>query len=243
MEKLQRISLFFSKFVEWICLGMVVSGALVFLSLYIEGIPSLNPYIILSGSMTPEIPVGAVVLVKPQALYTPGDIITFSETGKKNAFVTHRIINVERSNTYYGAASYTTKGDANKTSDVVKIPEQNVKGKVVLIVPYIGYVVNFIKTPKGFLLFIVIPATIIVYEELKNIKKELWKFLQTVPTNHTTKTFPLVILILPLLTSISLAVLHSGSFLKDAEESIGSVIGASSSYAKPSEATSSAELQ
>ena len=65
-------------------------------------------YVVLSGSMEPEIPTGSVVVVDGRKKeWNPGDVITYR---RGNMVVTHRI--VEKSE-----EGYCTKGDANAEED------------------------------------------------------------------------------------------------------------------------------
>ncbi|PJC66081.1 signal peptidase I, partial [Candidatus Beckwithbacteria bacterium CG_4_9_14_0_2_um_filter_47_11] len=112
-----------------------------------------------SGSMQPAISVGSLVLVKPAGEYAVDEVITF-KTGP--APTTHRINRIE-------AGVIITKGDANDTPDSEPVRPENIIGKVVLSLPYAGYPVTFAKSKEGFLLLIVIPATLIIYSEILNI--------------------------------------------------------------------------
>jgi len=118
-----------------------------------------------SGSMQPAISVGSLVLVKPAGEYAVDEVITF-KTGP--APTTHRINRIE-------AGVIITKGDANDTPDSEPVRPENIIGKVVLSLPYAGYPVTFAKSKEGFLLLIVIPATLIIYSEILNIKNEIKK--------------------------------------------------------------------
>ncbi|MHB8053175.1 MAG: hypothetical protein ACYDEZ_07810 [Methanoregula sp.] len=44
---------------------------------------------------------------------------------------------------------------------------------MVFSVPYLGYLVAFIRTPLGLVLFLVIPATILIISELLKVYKSL----------------------------------------------------------------------
>lgn len=92
---------------------------------------------VLTGSMTPEIPVGSVVLVRPVDPRTleVGDIATYQVEPDKEVFITHRIIEIHDKN---GKLSFTFKGDANKGPDLEKIPSDAVRGEVWFHVPYLG---------------------------------------------------------------------------------------------------------
>ena len=121
-----------------------------------------------SGSMQPAISLGSLVIVKPAGEYVVGDVITF-KTGPTPP--THRINQVE-------AGVITTKGDANDASDSEPVKPGQIIGKLVLTIPVAGYPVAFAKSKEGFLLLIVIPATLIIYSEILNIKNEIKKLRQ-----------------------------------------------------------------
>ncbi|MEA3452841.1 MAG: signal peptidase I, partial [Patescibacteria group bacterium] len=70
---------------------------------------------------------------------------------------------------------YTTKGDANNASDRQGVLNNQIVGKVVLNIPFLGYAVNFVKKPIGFLLIIIVPAGMIILDEVKKIYNEIKK--------------------------------------------------------------------
>lgn len=126
--------------------------------------------IVKSGSMEPAISTGSIVVVKPQARYAVGDIITFGEDTGAQIPTTHRITAVQGD---FSNVSYLTKGDANEDSDNVQIAQRDVVGRVVFNVPYAGYILDFAKQPIGFTLMIAIPAGIIILDELVRIGREV----------------------------------------------------------------------
>jgi signal peptidase len=123
-----------------------------------------------TGSMEPTIPVGSIVVIKPTDLETLniGDIICFKIESESATTVTHRIFNITNE-------GFITKGDANEDPDQWIVKRENIVGKVIAIIPYIGYVGYFVRTPIGFTLLIVIPATLIIILEIRNILKETKK--------------------------------------------------------------------
>jgi signal peptidase len=130
---------------------------------------------VMSGSMAPKIKMGSLIVIKPAKEYKVNDIITFKFANSKNSKgeqenVTHRIIAIDEKN---GVKFYTTKGDANNNPDTGRVAESDVVGKYIFRLPYLGYLIGYIKTLPGLILIIVIPATIIIYEESKNIKKAI----------------------------------------------------------------------
>ncbi|MFA6106618.1 MAG: signal peptidase I [Patescibacteria group bacterium] len=127
--------------------------------------------VVQSGSMEPAIHTGSIVVAKPIAEYKKGDVITFGKTGVKDT-VTHRIDEIKEVN---GVKSYVTKGDANNAPDLGETAQSEIIGKVLFSVPYLGYAVDTAKKPFGFMLIIIVPAVIIIYDELRKIKDEVIK--------------------------------------------------------------------
>lgn len=134
--------------------------------------PAIHPFVVMSGSMEPAIPVGSVVISQPSDTYAVGDVITFESGKGKTDTTTHRIAEVQP---LTDEVSYVTKGDANAQTDAKTVEKSKVVGKVMLSAPYVGYVVSFAKEPYGFIAMVIIPATIVVYEELKTLWTELIK--------------------------------------------------------------------
>jgi len=131
---------------------------------------NFNTKIVLSGSMEPAIHIGSVVVIKPSEDYKIGDIITFGKDTKTDVPTTHRIIEMRAE---AGKMIFQTKGDANENADAREVKESEVIGKVLFSIPYLGYLVDFAKKPVGFALLVVIPAGIIVIDELGKIWKEI----------------------------------------------------------------------
>lgn len=134
---------------------------------------------VISGSMAPAIKMGSVVIVKPvpstgsgQADYKIGDVITFGPYSKTKAPTSHRIYDIK---VVDGQPVYITKGDANNAPDAREIKKSDILGKVLFSVPYVGYAVDFAKKPLGFTLIIIVPAAIIIIDEIRNIVHEINK--------------------------------------------------------------------
>ena len=129
-------------------------------------------FVVQSGSMEPAIKMGSVVMIRPEKDYRVGDVITFGRYTRIKAPTTHRIYEIDNQGT---EPLYTTKGDANNAPDLKKIKKSEILGKVILSIPYIGYAVDFAKKPLGFALIIIIPAGIIIADEIKKIYAEIKK--------------------------------------------------------------------
>ena len=95
-------------------------------------------YCILSGSMEPTISTGSLILVDTDVSLQlhMEDIVTFT---KQNSIITHRIVR------QINDQKYITKGDANNSDDPTPLYKSQIIGKVILTIPYIGYIVLFIR--------------------------------------------------------------------------------------------------
>lgn len=100
---------------------------------------------VLSGSMEPFIKTGSVAVIKPSKVYKIGDVITYQIKDKNP--ITCRIVEIE---VVDGKPFYITKGDANNAPDQKRLREEEIWGKVLFDVPYLGYLFEEIKRPIGF---------------------------------------------------------------------------------------------
>jgi signal peptidase len=93
--------------------------------------------------MSPALVPGDVVLDGPaKGNYHPGEIITFRHSAQTTGLVTHRVTDLQGGKVH-------TKGDANPTADVWDIRPDQVQGVFVMSVPYLGYLLFFLKQPAG----------------------------------------------------------------------------------------------
>lgn len=99
------------------------------------GIFPIQPVSIATGSMEKELNVGDVVIIKKcnSNDVNVGDIIQYQMEGYT---VIHRIIEKKQKN---GEFSFITKGDNNNTPDKDEVKENQLIGKVVFKIKYIGY--------------------------------------------------------------------------------------------------------
>lgn len=115
--------------------------------------------VVLSGSMEDTLSVNDVIIVRESDSYDVKDIVVYDD-GK--ALIVHRIIEKD-------GDMITTKGDANTTPDE-PVNISSVKGKVVFSVPYLGVVINALRSPVGAV--IIILAAILLTEGSFRRKKE-----------------------------------------------------------------------
>ncbi len=202
-----------------------------FLEIPLGPLPHLKAFIVLSGSMEPEIKTGSVVFVKKEEKYNIGDIIAFSANGSKKDVVTHRIAQVKSTEVYYGDPTFLTKGDANNNIDNWEVKSGYIKGKVFFTIPYLGYITNTAKDPKGFIALVIIPATIIVYEELKTVKREIAKVFKKKVEDE--KGLPKASVIIPVVGAFFVVAAFSGAFFSDREKTSENKLTAAASYTSP----------
>lgn len=129
-------------------------------------IMGIKSYIIVSGSMKPEMNVGDIVIVKKLQKnddYNVGDIISYHEN---DSIVTHRIIQIQESQK--GKNSYITKGDNNNAEDSFKVEQNNIEGKVIKIIPKLGLLSLFVEN-HIFLLIIFILLYAFISSNVKKL--------------------------------------------------------------------------
>ena len=133
---------------------------------------------VLSGSMDPYMKTGDFILVREQADYAVGDVVLFHDGG---SLVTHRI-------TRRTAAGFVTKGDANNAEDVSPVPPDVVEGRVVAVIPRLGAVLSFFKSPPGLLLLLAAGIFLYVYPSLihalKRLRQSITSRFKTKETDH-----------------------------------------------------------
>ncbi|WP_135661985.1 signal peptidase I [Halorhabdus rudnickae] len=130
-------------------------------------------YVVLSGSMSPTIGPGDVIVVGsvPAADVQVGDVITFRRGGESSP-TTHRVVDIVDRD---GSVAFRTAGDNNENPDPDLVEPSRLVGKVVsiggylLIIPQIGRVIMFSSTQTGFLLLGLVPLSLFVVNELWNV--------------------------------------------------------------------------
>lgn len=128
-----------------------------------------NMYVILTQSMSPKIKAGDMIITfkTKDDVYAIGDVVTYISDGTytQGITVTHRIVKITLRD---GETAYVTKGDANNTEDSPAVLTKNIMGKVILKIPKIGYIQQFLATKFGWLVAIVVPCMgIIIFDFVK----------------------------------------------------------------------------
>lgn len=136
--------------------------------------PEYNAYVVLTGSMIPEILINDVVITKKRDSkeLEVGDIITFLSTDARfyGLTITHRIIN-RFVDSATGEISFETQGDANPSPDLTLTQGNRILGEVIFKIPKLGYIQQFLATKGGWIIVILIPCLgVLSYDVLKLIK-------------------------------------------------------------------------
>lgn len=118
----------------WAGTAAILFAAVMGLCTAVPRIMGLEPYAVVSGSMSPAIPVGAMVYVRPcEAAYLePGAAAAFFD--RSGNVVVHRVVSNDAE-----TGEIVTKGDANDMPDPVPVPYIHVIGAVTGHVPFLGF--------------------------------------------------------------------------------------------------------
>jgi signal peptidase len=120
-----------------------------------------------SASMAPDINTGDVVILTPTnaADIHVNDVVAFHPPGS-SILICHRVIAIDLDGGYV-----QTKGDANEAPDWFVVPLNEIQGKVVSHIPYLGYLVSYEFSIYGIGTTIMWVGIVLVIGEL--IKKDV----------------------------------------------------------------------
>lgn len=159
--------------IVWNVISTIIVVLVVLLAVALVGVRlfGVQTYAVISGSMEPEYPVGSLLYVQsvdPDDLKV-GDPITFMLN--EDTVATHRIIEIlpDEEN---DVLRFRTKGDANKDVDGTPVHQNNIIGKPMFAVPYLGYFASFIQNPPGLYLAIGAAAVLIILVFLPDLLKD-----------------------------------------------------------------------
>ena len=112
------------------------------MSTQVDNLPKLfgmGEVVFLSGSMQPTIEVGSLGIVHEEKNYKEGDIVTYI---KDRTLITHRIKEIR------SEKEIIVQGDANNIADE-PISKEMIEGRIIISIPYMGRVIQIMKTPYG----------------------------------------------------------------------------------------------
>ncbi|MFC1976777.1 signal peptidase I [Chloroflexota bacterium] len=129
--------------------------------------PGYNLYLVRSGSMTPTIKVGDLIITGPMdgvmnGEVKPGTIITYEY---RKELITHRVQSID-------GKTLVTKGDATEDPDPWSVTVSAIRGVYLFKIPFVGYLTNFVQSKRGWFLTIIVPAMVLVGWLARDIVKE-----------------------------------------------------------------------
>ena len=143
-----------------------------------------------SGSMIPTLNVGDLIVVQGGldvddiiAEYETGDIVVFHKPSNPDELIVHRA--VEKTND-----ELRTKGDNNAHPDYWKVTDDELVGKVVGNIPYLGHVPLFVHTSTGIMIILLVIVVLILLEFVIPIAREKAKPEQPVEETTVSDTEP-----------------------------------------------------
>lgn len=135
-----------------------------------------KPLICGSNSMGNVFEIGDITFAKEvkQEDLKKGDIITFWDS-KKSVVITHRINEITKDEN--GKTIYITKGDMNNDIDEETVNFEQIEGKYVGHIKYVGNLILWLQKPAGLIIAFLVPILIcaLIYRcslTRKEIKKE-----------------------------------------------------------------------
>ena len=155
--------------------GSMIVAAIAICAVALVGlrIIGFRTFTVMSGSMSPEYPVGALIYVKPVNYYDlkEGDVISYVANDDKTV-VTHRIVGIEIDEKDSNVWRFKTQGDANTTPDGKLVHYKNVLGTPVISIPYIGYFVHNVQQPPGIYIALVVGTLLLAWTFLPGTLEE-----------------------------------------------------------------------
>jgi signal peptidase len=127
--------------------------------------PSVQVMTVESSSMAPNIHKGDAVVLRPAnpTELRVGDVVSYRSPVDQGVIITHRIIELQTN-----WQQVVTKGD-NVARNDRPLPMDQIIGRVNIRVAYLGFALNFLRSPAGLALVVYLPALVIVVLELKRL--------------------------------------------------------------------------
>ena len=140
-----------------------------------------NPfYVVSSGSMYPELAMYDIIVISGHVPFDDvkiGDIIVFDRPKDHSKVIVHRVVAVVDDD----PKTLRTKGDNNQNSMVgtdYPITNEEYIGKVVHVVPQVGFITKILQPPINYIIIAVIIGIMIIRQISKNKKKALAESLE-----------------------------------------------------------------
>lgn len=164
----------------WLVVGACAAALLA--GLLVPRLAGATPYVVLTGSMTPSLPPGTLVVVKPVAPedIETGDVITYQLRSGEPEVVTHRVRAVRAD--LRGTIEWQTQGDANDIPDQAWVRVEQVRGTLWYSVPHLGRVSVWVTEAQRAFLIELLAAVLVAYAAAMFFAA--WRGKRTERSNH-----------------------------------------------------------
>jgi signal peptidase len=145
-----------------ILLGTVILAGLLFFVGH-----GMTLMVVLSGSMTPLMLPGDVIIVAPADpdQIEVGDVVVFQYSGQDERMViTHRVIGIDAE-----TGLFSTRGDANNAPDPFSISKGDIVGRPVFLIPFVGFASEMKK--QVILLMVILPSLLLTLLETRKLTR------------------------------------------------------------------------
>lgn len=152
----------------WSLIGTVTVVLVVVFAMLLVGVRVLGirVYSVVSGSMEPEYPVGSLIYVvsaEPEDI-SVGDVITYVLPNGTPS--THRVVEIDSE-----SSCFYTKGDANASCDGAPVHFNNLIGRPVFKIPYLGYAAYSIQHPPGIYIAVAVCTVMLILVFMPRLPK------------------------------------------------------------------------
>ena len=142
------------KIISWIIILLLLSILIMTVLSRKTDVFGHRIYLVMTGSMEPEINMKDVVITKQTDDLKEGDVIAYEQG---NAVTIHRIIKVY---TEGENKLYQTKGDANNIEDKGLVQKTQVKGKIIAKSTVMGHAIYWLQ--HNFIVFVLVIGILLV---------------------------------------------------------------------------------
>ena len=191
IQKRQKRERIFRKIITIIAYIIIIPLIIYNISLIVQSImnPNKTPdffgiktYVIISGSMEPNLNIGDIVIAKETNEIQENDIICFRQG---QGVVTHR---VAEKTEIEGKVEYKTKGDNNNVEDSGTITDSVIEGKVIGKIPYAGNITMLLQKKAIIVLLIIALYVYLIFTNGRKRKKEERKQKRLMHENQNKKS-------------------------------------------------------
>lgn len=139
-----------------------------------DGPPSLAGftfYVMQDDNLNPDANPGSLAVVRSTDVTSVslGDIINYKTQVSPDATSTQRVVEINRED----GLKFVTSGYGAGAAQTNTVPAEDVLGKVLVLIPFYGRMVDYVQTSQGLIMLIFVPGVIIIIYQLIKIIRHL----------------------------------------------------------------------